>query len=319
MTNLLPNQLTSKITFIVGPTATGKSDLAFSLSKKNACNILVADSRQVYKDLVICSGADVPASFSVQSNDELPYSFFFDGETELHGVAFLETTDQWSLGAFHHYARQVLKRTLSQKKSLIIVGGTGLYTHSLLLPAEHIISSPSTNLRTELQTLSLTELQSRVLTIDPQSESKFNNSDWNNPRRLIRAIEILSESPSPKIDINMLKNEINLGDETIIPQWFGLTIEKEDLEQKIRARVVKRIEQGAIDEVERLASSVDDKKLSIFSTTGVKEILGYINGMYEKEELVELWSRREFQYAKRQITWFKKREYIHWVSTEKSI
>lgn len=320
-TNQLANQLTSELIFLVGPTASGKSALAFELANQINANILVADSRQIFKDIPITSGADIPTKFSFMSDREFPNSFFSDGKTELHGVSFLDSNDEWSLGLFHELAQNVIRRTLSQRKVLIIVGGTGLYTHALLLDEEQIIQPPSKHLREQLHQQTLEQLQHQISALQPHAQSLFNTSDWNNPRRLIRAIEILTETGKPKTDINSVKNEISYRNEAdqkqfIQPQWFGIEKDKAELEQRIFSRVTERLKHGAINEVEQLMQKMDDKTASIFTATGVKEIIGFLSGQYSQEELVQLWTKREYQYAKRQLTWFKKRPYIVWKKKE---
>lgn len=310
------HQQTRKLIFIVGPTTTGKSALAFQLAEQFPANILVADSRQVYKEIPITSGADIPINFSLTSDPELPHPFFIHNHTELHGTSFLAADKPWSVGAFYQLAHQVLDRTLSQKKVLIIVGGTGLYTHSLLFPVNQMLQQPSNQLRQQLQGLSLTELQQKLIQIDAVAETKFNHSDWNNPRRLIRAIEIASESSTQPININTLDNvlhvELHNEEKTIVPTWIGVDIEKDTLTERIQHRVQKRFQQGAIAEVEELLARYENQSIPAFSATGVKEIIGLLTDQYTQKECEELWTRREVQYAKRQLTWFKKRSYIHW-------
>ena len=309
------------ITFIVGPTASGKSTLALQYAKVNNCNILSADSRQVYQGIEITSGADIPSQFDfVETPVEsrliapLPQGYFWDGETNIYGISSLHPTEVWSIGLFRELANYVFAKSFAEKKGVVIVGGSGLYTHSLLLEHDQLKVPPNQRMRESLEENSIEELQEMVEAKYPKFAQTFNPSDWSNKRRLVRSLEILSTQPvnNVKKEIDNVENFIEFDGTKINPKWIGIYVEKNELEQRIEKRVKERISSGAVQEVERLASVVNDRQAPIFTTTGVKEILGFLNGQYDEGQLIELWARREFQYAKRQMTWFKKRNYIEW-------
>jgi tRNA dimethylallyltransferase len=180
---------TSPLIFIVGPTATGKTSLAFDLAKKLNADILSADSRQVYQGLEITSGVDIPANWSKSEKEIGGYRFYSDGTTQLYGVSFLPTQAEWSIAHFRDYAETIWNETQRRGKMLIIVGGSGLYHRSLFLDKAVLTIGPSESLREELQQLSVEELQHRLSQQLPQASELLNHSDWNNPRRLVRWIE----------------------------------------------------------------------------------------------------------------------------------
>lgn len=303
--------------FIVGPTATGKSALAFELAKTLNANILSADSRQVYQGLSITSGADIPPDFQQKNAPKnftlVPSVFFESDRTKLFGMQMLQATEPWSVGLFQHYAHAILALTLAEGKNLIIVGGTGLYTQALLLNPDQLTIAPNQELRTELESLSLTKVQEKLLSINPYHPIQHNLSDWHNPRRLQRLIEIeLTKQHTQPVDMTHLADQLSLDTQQLTIHWTGLTAPIEYLETRIRARIDQRIAQGAIHEVERLVNLYPDQKLPAFTTTGFKEISAYLSGQIETPELKNLWFTRERQYAKRQLTWFKKRQGIEW-------
>lgn len=295
--------------FIVGPTATGKTSLALELAKTQGFNILSADSRQVYKDLEITSGVDLPSQFSLAQEKVGDFHYYEDKDSQIRffGISLLQPQHEWSIAHFQEYATAVVKYSKAQMKGVIIVGGSGLYHQALFLDTQQTSISPNVNLRAELEQLPIEVLQKKALEIQPEVYTLFNHSDWHNPRRLIRFFEkqqIQSKPSYSSSSASMLSTPEGY-------TWIGLTTKKDMLRERIKERVLQRIDQGALTEVERLMSR-HKPTLPSLSTIGVKEIIGFLNGLYEKEDLIELWTYREFQYAKRQMTWFKKREYISW-------
>lgn len=302
-------QATNQLTFIVGPTATGKTSLAFAVAQKMSADILSADSRQIYQGLEITSGLDLPDDWIVSNEQIDNKKYFSKHDTNLYGLNILSLDEEWSIAHFRNFAEIIWEQTQKRGKSLIIVGGSGLYHHSLFLEKETLNIGPSADLREKLEGAPVEKLQKILTEQYPQASEILNNSDWQNPRRLIRWIEKTAPSVSTSPEHPSI-----FGKETD-HHWIGLTADKETLEEKIRLRVDQRIQTGAIQEVEKVLSLDDAQKLHCFSTLGVKDIALYITNQISKEELVQLWTKHELQYAKRQMTWFKKRTYIQWFDT----
>jgi len=292
--------------FIVGPTATGKSSLATAVSNLLKYDVLSADSRQVYTGLEITSGADISASFSKSTNTVGGFQYFSNQSNSYYGLSMLNPDQEWSIAHFHDYAKKVIEHTQTEQRTLLIVGGSGLYLHSLFLDSKQLHIAPNRAIRSVLENESVEELQQRVVAIDSNVKERMNHSDWHNPRRLIRLYEKNLTGVSPHSDET--QQVLNSPE---AHTWIGVHLEKEIIKENIQKRVIERITQGAIQEVEKLLSDYS-QKFPALSTTGVKEIIGYLNDNYDKDTLIELWSLREFQYAKRQLTWFKKRSYIQW-------
>lgn len=300
---------------VIGPTATGKTD--FSLQVANhllrnktltGVDLISADSRQIYQGLETTSGADIPENFKkIYKSARLPFWRNSHDTLRLYGIASIQPNEEWSLAHFQSFAQKILKESWLEKRVPIIVGGTGLYHQYLLKPILAI--KPNRKLRQKTDKMTVPELQNWLKKISPEIYSNMNHSDQNNPRRIARALEI---SLSPKKN-SKEKNE-NL-ETTMQSQTFGLTDSLPNLEKKISLRVQKRFEQGSVPEIKNLLKKYQDLLPAVETAMGVQEISRYLNKEISSKECIQLWTLREFQYAKRQITWWKKHQPAHWLKT----
>lgn len=247
-----------KLLIICGPTATGKTALAATLARKFDGELISADSRQCYRGMDLVTGKDRP-----------------DVPIWLYDV--VDPGKPFSVSQWVKLARKAIADIEKRKKLPIVVGGTGLYIKALLDPFDTIDIPPDEGLRKKLALLSLSELQE--LTVRDQ----MNDSDWNNPRRLIRKIEIVNSKRS-----HLARQGETLRKEDILT--IGLTAPIADLDRLIDKRLEKRIHMGLQKEVEVLLVRYD-KNLPSMSAIGVNE----------------------HAYAKRQMTWFRKIPGISWV------
>ncbi|MDH5533780.1 MAG: hypothetical protein OEX81_05145 [Candidatus Pacebacteria bacterium] len=319
--------MSNKLLSIIGPTAVGKTSFSLKLidnlkENKNikfvGYNLISADSRQVYEDLMIISGADVPGDFVRQKDtfgDATSIEYFEKDNIRLFGLLDLDYQDEWSLAHFKKFAQQLIKQSWQENRLPIIVGGTGLYHEYIFNDSSTIGIGPNQDLRKELNLLSLNELQNKLSEINFERFSEMNNSDQNNPVRLIRAIEVeryYQDNPGKK---NLEDKNIQYGEKPDYDHLIiGLTDDLKIIEEKISKRVKERFENGAITEVEALKEKIREFGLNkqITTATGVKEIQSYLDGRVEKEECLKKWSLREYQYAKRQLTWWRHRKNIQW-------
>lgn len=246
---------------IIGPTATGKTALGVKLAKKYNGEIISADSRQVYKGMDIGTG-----------KDKAEY-----GDIPVWGVDLVDPDYNFNVSDFVKFASEKIAEIQKRGKLPIIVGGTILYIKSLLHPPETLHIPQNAKLRAELNKLSIDELQKKL------GASRLNASDFNNPRRLIRAIEISQTNNKPTSRPDYSYKIISL----IAPlaSIYGW----------IDRRVDERLKQGAAAEVEQLLAEGFSLDLPSFTATGYREV-----------ESPELWKQKERQYAKRQITFIKK-------------
>jgi tRNA dimethylallyltransferase len=194
-----------------------------------------------------------------------------------------------------------------------VVGGTGFYHQQLLEPNATVYIQPNEKLREKAQAMTIEELQSWLKQINKTRLSSMNLSDKNNPRRLIRAIEITlhrQRNKNQKDEIKRIKSEKYVS--------VGLFVNQDELESRIVKRVEQRIEAGVTQEIKILLELKLDQNSPAMTATGVEPLKEYLQDKINLEKAKELWSLQELQYAKRQLTWFKKYEPDYWLKVESS-
>jgi tRNA dimethylallyltransferase len=332
-----------KIISVVGSTASGKTSLALKIAsyilqpnpylKQNlntectnvldrlipnenfsGIDLISVDSRQVYKGLEVLSGADVPDNFKlVESESEFGIESSIFKHTKLdiclHGVSIINFNQDWSVAHFKDFATKIIVNSFKNNRLPILVGGTGLYHEHLFKLDNNLYVPPNYELREKAKNLSLVDLQNWLEEVNSEKLKKMNNSDINNPRRLIRAIEISVGVPDLKEDVNfeeLKHNEFEI-------EKFGIDLNLEKIEQKIKLRVDQRFNDGAVEEVKGLLKECAVKDLPVCSTLGVNDISEFLDSKTTQIQCKENWALHEFQYAKRQLTWFKKQIDIIWL------
>lgn len=293
-----------KTIFIVGPTATGKTDLAIQVAnfllnqnRTKGVDILSADSKQAYLAEDIVTGKDK------QKLKDL------DPRIKVFGIDVVRPDEEWSLAHFLKYAREVISQAEESGHALIVVGGTGLYLTSLVTPPESVAVKPDEKLRQELEQLDVRELQSRLKLINSDRFDRMNNSDRNNPRRLVRAIEVARSTKEEVPSVRALVQG---------PLVIGLDLDKKKLEERIRERVKQRLGMGAVEEVKILQKTFPNWRGEARSAIGYLEIEEHLLGKIGEDQLIELWSLHEAQYAKRQKLWFEKKLPVEWLVADDS-
>lgn len=277
----------SKLVIVVlGPTATGKSDLAVTIAKRYSGEVISADSRQVYKGLDIGSG-----KITVKEMLGVPH----------HGLNLVDPSTRYSMADFQEYAFQKIAGILDQGKTPILCGGTGFFIQSIVDNLKLPDVPPNDTLRKELMEKSVEELFQILKNKDPQKASTI---DAQNPHRLIRAIEItealgkvppVSKQPSPYKFLQI-----------------GLFLPQDELHTKIHQRIVSRIEIGMIEEVKTLhGQGLSWERLEELGLE-YRYIAQFLQNKITKEEMIDILTNKTNQFAKRQITWFKRDERIHW-------
>lgn len=281
------------IIVICGPTASGKTGLALQLAKVlPKANLLSVDSRQVYKSLDIITGKDIPKN--------LPQKI------KVFGHDIFNPDERSNLADFVRYSQKIILESHQKNTPLIIVGGTGLYLKALTQNLSNVTIPPNPKLRKKIEKLSLKELQNLLQKENPKKFSSLNRSDSMNPRRLVRALEISACPISLKCKIYNVKYTLPTF------HWIGLMPDKNTLKENIRARVLKRLDMGATEEVINLLKKYPDKNLPIYTSLGVPQIIDFIEEKITKEQLVDQWTNAETDYARRQVVWFKKQSNIVW-------
>lgn len=268
-----------KLLCIVGPTGIGKTELAIKLNHLFPSVLISADSRQVYRGMDIVTGKDQPKGVT------------------LHGIDFVNPDQDCSVSLWQKEIYSVLNGSLLP----IVVGGTGLYVKSLIEPIDTINLKPNQELRDRLSKLSVKELQGKLKLLNLKKFDAMNNSDINNPRRLIRAIEISLNQNAGSRQNWITYNYLIIG----LQNYDYLN------NSRIRDRVVKRLALGAIEETKKLLVKYSPN-LPSMSAIGYKHIISFLKGRLSKEQLIDNWTKDELSYAKRQMVWFKKMPNINW-------
>tara|TARA_B100000941_G_scaffold94335_1_gene65551 strand:- start:305 stop:1195 length:891 start_codon:yes stop_codon:yes gene_type:complete len=280
-----------KLVVILGPTAVGKTNLSIKLAKHFKSEIISCDSRQFYKELKI--GTDPP------SKDQLR-------QVKHHFIQDRSINSEFNAGMFENEAINLIES--NNNKILFAVGGSGLYINAICKGFDNIPIVPKdirNKLTYEYKKNGILWLQKQIKKIDKNYEIKY---DINNPQRMIRFIEVYYFTGKSIEYYKMNKTKKRNFD--IIK--IGLFIDRTKLYKKINSRVDLMIENGLINEVEGLINLKDKNALQ---TVGYKEIFKYFDKKYTLDVAIEKIKQNTRNFAKRQITWFKKDRDINWFKT----
>lgn len=293
----------SKLLVVLGPTATGKTELALFLAKIFNGELVSCDSRQVYKGLDIGTGK-LPSNSTYEVKRMGPRrSVWVINGIRVWMYDVVKPEKQYTVADYVKDVNRVIGEIRERGKLPIIVGGTGLYLKALLYGLANLAIPVDKNLRKKLRELSKEDLQKRLKKISLKRWNSLNKSDRENPRRLFRALE-LEASPHrvyPRGEIvsyNVLK--------------IGLKAPPDILYEKINKRVYQWIGEGIIDETKNLIKHGVSKKRIREIGLQYAVILEYLDNKMSKEELIEKMQTKVRQYAKRQLTWFKKENNVCW-------
>ncbi|MBO6256826.1 tRNA (adenosine(37)-N6)-dimethylallyltransferase MiaA, partial [bacterium] len=277
----------TKVIAIVGPTASGKTSYSIELAKKIDGEIISADSRLVYKYMNI--GTAKP---TIDEMGGIPH----------YMIDIIEPTDDYSAGLFKIQASQYIKKITSKGKIPIIVGGTGLYVDTLLRGYNMPQIPPDKQYRQYLEQFDNDELHKKLVKLDSDSTKKIEKNDR---KKIIRALEII------KYTNEKLDNVRDLSDSEYEIEWIGRNFSREELYLRINKRVDKMINNGLVEETKWLLNKYG-KAYNIVNTIGYREIFKYLDNNLSLEEATELLKKNTRNYAKRQLTWFRKFDDIKW-------
>lgn len=272
---------------IVGATASGKTAYSIELAKEIDGEIISADSRLVYKGFNI--GAAKP---TIEERQGIPH----------YMIDIVEPDFEYSAGLYKQQAKKIINDIIKRGKTPIIAGGTGLYIDILLKNYDLPQIEADKNLREELKKLSKEELYNRLIELDSAAGDII---DKNDSKKIIRAIEII------KTTGKSLKNSRGIKPSEYNIKWIGKNFDRKTLYERIDKRVDIMIENGLVEETKGLLDKYGDIP-NITSTIGYREISGYLYDKYSLEEGIALLKKNTRNYAKRQLTWFRKNPDIIW-------
>lgn len=277
-----------RILVIVGPTASGKSNLAVKLAKKLGGEIVSADSRQVYKGLDIGSG-----KLAINKR----------GGIRHHLLDVASPKHVFSVAQYQKLAYKIIDDIIKRDKLPIIVGGTGLFvdaiTKGLIIPEV----PPNHKLRAKLSRLTNEKLFKQLRQLDPRRATEI---DRHNPRRLVRAIEIATAIGPAPILTGRVRYE---------PVIIGIKPNLTTLKRRISTRLSSRIREGMVAEVKRLHKRGLSWRRLYDLGLEYRYVSLCLRGKLTKDEMIARLKTAINQYAKRQMTWFKRDTSMRWLST----
>ncbi len=275
----------TKIIVVAGPTASGKTSLAAKIAHAVDGEIISADSMQIYKGMRIATAAPTEAE-----KENIPY----------HLTEFLERDKSFSVSDFCTLASAAAEDISSRGRVPVIAGGTGLFIDSFVDNIKFVDSKTDFDMRRTLMKRDAGELYSELVSVDPQAAEKIHK---NNKIRIVRALEIYYSSGVTKSFQDMNSRTVQSPFETL---YFVLDYKNRDiLYDRINRRIDSMLENGLVDEARRCLSQ---DTATAAQAIGHKEFKPYFDGDVSLEEAVESLKRETRRYAKRQITWFKRRK-----------
>lgn len=280
----------TKIIVVAGPTASGKTGLAVEIARAVSGEVISADSMQVYKGISIASAA--PTQKEMQG-------------VAHHLVEFLDQSEGFSVSDFCRLAREKISEISARGNVPVIAGGTGLFIDSLVDNINFTEAETDFELREALMQKDSDELYSTLLEVDKEAAEKIHK---NNKKRVVRALEIYYSSGSTKTaqDINSKKEE-----SPYEALYFVIGFKsREVLYERINRRVDLMVEAGLVEEARE---NLSKEKATSAQAIGHKELQPYFSGEKSLEQALDDLKRETRRYAKRQITWFKRRENAVWL------
>lgn len=281
---------------VVGPTASGKTAFAVRLAQSLDGEVISCDSMQIYRRMDI--GTAKP---TVEEMAQIPH----------HMIGIVEPDEDFSVGKYVQMADAVLQDVLARGKTAVICGGTGLYVDSLIA-GRSFAPYPATGKREALERRAAEEgigpLLARLREVDPASAARLHASD---EKRIIRALEVFDETGKT---ITWHNEQTQKQPPRYTPYWLGLDFaDRNVLYSRIDRRVDLMLEAGLLDEIRALVAGGVPESCTAMQAIGYKEYLAALRGEVSFDEATALVKQRSRNYAKRQLTWFRRNKGIHWL------
>jgi len=301
-----PTSNSPRPVFIAGPTAVGKSEIALRLAKQLGGEIISADSMQVYRGLDLGTAKPSPADRA-----RVPH----------HLIDICDLTESFDAAQFARLAHRAVAEIQSRGRAPILCGGTGLYFKAFL---EGLGEAPSADakLRAELEAAPLENLLAELRERDPAAYEKI---DRQNPRRVIRAIEVIRLTGKPfskqRADWNVLPASSPEGLKLEVParcrnHVFCFTRSPADLHACINARVDAMFKRGLVDDTRELLKRGLAQNKTAMQAIGYRQVVEHLRGERSLAETIELVKIRTRQFAKRQLTWFRAQKNLEWIELQ---
>ena len=281
---------------ICGATATGKSDLAVALAKEINAEIINADSMQLYKGMDIGT-----AKLTMAERDGVPH----------HLIDLLEIKEEANVSWYQNLARNKIDELTAAGKSVVVVGGTGLYIKAILDELNFPDTDPKVRqqITDEAEKLGNDVMHQRLAKLDPAAAVAIPKE---NIRRVIRALEVIEITGKP-FTANLPRQESS---RYPTAKQFGLVLDRQNLDERIDKRVEDMWDKGFAREVSLLMTKGLEEATTAKMALGYKQIMDYLNGESTEEFAKEETKRVSRAYARRQETWFSRDERINWLAPD---
>lgn len=284
----------NKLFVLIGPTAVGKTALSIDIAKKIGGEIISGDSMQVYRGMDIGT-----AKITRDEMQGIPH----------YMIDILNPDEDFSVSQFKQLASETIEQICHRGNIPMLVGGTGLYVQSVTHDFQFAHSGEDSEIRSKWQHFfdehGADALYTELQKVDPGYAVTVHP---NNIRRVIRALEVNERTGASMLNYQQDWDNDSPYDLIMV----GLTMERERLYERINYRVDLMIEQGLIEEVKHILQQGIPPTATSLQAIGYKEIVQYIQGELSKEEAIQLLKRNTRRFAKRQLTWFRRMEEIHW-------
>lgn len=291
--------MNNNLIVIAGPTGVGKTDLSICVADKIEGEIISADSRQIYRYMDIGT-----AKVEKEYRDKIKH----------HMIDIVDPNEEFSVSDFKKITMEIIDDINKKGKIPLLVGGTGLYINSIVYEIDFTNVASNKTIREHYESILLEKgkqfLYELLMEKDYDTATKLNINDT---KRIIRALEVYDVTKIPMSkqnkDFRKPSSKYNL-------IMYLLYMDRSKLYDRINARVDKMLKDGLIDEVETLLKLEYEKSLNSMQGIGYKEIVDYLENRISLDEAVELIKKRSRNYAKRQLTWFKRDERYKWINID---
>lgn len=284
---------------LMGPTAIGKTSISVELAKQLDGEIISADSMQIYKYMDIGT-----AKIKKEETQGIKH----------HMIDIVYPDEDYSVQNFQRQGKNLIRDINSKDKLAMLVGGTGLYINSLTYKLNFAGVAKDEEIRNKYENLALKHgnkyLHEKLYDIDRKSYEKINVRDL---KRIVRALEIYEITGKTMSEYN--KDFRKPNDEYNL-KMFCLNMNRKKLYERINLRVDQMIQEGLIEEVKEILNMGYDKNLTSLKAIGYKEIIMYLEGEISIEEAIEMIKKSSRNYAKRQLTWFRRDDRIEWIDID---
>lgn len=283
---------------LIGPTAAGKTALSVDLAKKLDAEIISADSRQSYKYLNI--GTATPDSNERGTIPHYNLSVIDPGEKD-SAAAFYERTKRWE------------EDILERGKNVLYVGGSTLHIQCIIQPLDEVPEADEENLsklEQEAEKHGIEKLYNKLLEVDPGYADKM---DGMNPHRIYRALDVWMQTGKPFSSFHSEGEGIEVPGDMLV---FGLRRNRKTLHERINERVDEMFEKGFLDEVQALLEMGYTREDPGLNSVGYRDAIAYLNGDLSREKMIRDMKTQTRRYAKRQLTWFGRWDFIRWINLD---